>query len=200
MTSVRTIIGGVDTPDIDTWPQVLWDQFASEALSEKMRFSVAYYRVLFAPSFHPECCVTVIDFGGAAEVSLRTYRTNLWYWGCYERQRANGKWMPSDPPPPAPQRWEEFAVPDSRRLRRFREELPVAIPLLPEKMNCIGCDGMTVYCRFRKQGDEPQESRTWGASEPGTYGLAVAGHRLASAVLHDAESMTVLKGLKSYGC
>jgi hypothetical protein len=197
-TPVRTIIGGVDTPDIDTWPQVLWDYFSPD-WSDKMATSTAYYRVLFAPSFHPECCVTVIDLDGAAEVSLLTYRANLWYWGCYERQRANGKWLPSDPPPPAPQRWKEAALLEGERVQRFQVALPAAIPLLPAKMNSVGCDGMTVYCRFKKQGGEPRESRTWGASEPGTHGLAVAVHRLASEVLKDAESRKALEAVKSYG-
>lgn len=198
-TPVRMIIGGVDTPDIGAWPEVLWGYFASGSLLEKMRSGTAtYHRVLFAPSFHPECCLTVVDFDGTAELSLLTYRTNPWYWECSERQRANGKWLPSEPPPPAPQRWEELAVLDSSRVGQFREELPVAIPLLPEKMNCVGCDGMTVYSRFRRQGREPQESRTWGASEPATHELAVAVHRLASAVLKDTESKKVLKGVREY--
>jgi hypothetical protein len=198
-TPVRTIMGGVDTPDVAAWPESLWNYFASESLADKMQSGTAdYYRALFAPSFHPECCVTVVDLDETAEVSLLTYRTNLWYWESYQRQEANGKWLPSDRPPPAPQRWEESAVLESVRVDRFRKRLPAAIPLLPEKMNCVGCDGITVYCRFRRQGGELQESRTWGASEPATHKLGMAVHRLASDVLSHPQSKEVLGSVKSY--
>ncbi len=192
------IASGVDTPDIDTWPGALWACFDSEAVLAKTRSGTAYYRVLFAPSFHPECCVTVLDLGDTAELSLLTFRTNLWYWACYERQRANGKWLPAEPPPRAPRRWQETAVLDEGRLRRFREQLPATIPLLPEKVNCLGCDGMMVYCRFQKPGGQPQDSRTWGPSEPGTHGLAVAVHRVASEVLTQHESKAALAAVKAY--
>jgi hypothetical protein len=195
-TPARTFIGGADYPDIHTWPQVMWDYFASDTVSENVQPNTPYYRVLFAPAFHPEYCVTVVDFGRSAHVSLLTYRTNLWYWNCYELQRANGRWRQS--PRDAPKRWEEATVRGGGRLRRFRERVPATIPLFPDRMKLVGCDGMHVYCRLRKPGGEPQESETWQASEPATHELAVAAHRLAVSVLKQPESKKALAVVKNY--
>jgi len=96
-------------------------------------------------------------------------------------------------------RWEEVGWPDRRQLDQFHADLPATIPLLPENMdNVPGCDGMEVYCLFRHPGGGIQTTKSWQSSEPATFELATAVHRLASEVLTGSRSREVLEGCRRF--
>jgi len=193
---LKHVVAGEDTPDPETWNQFLWDKCDFWPSWVATELSGLVCQVLYVPSFHPEFSVALNE--NAAELALVSFKTNLWYWNCYERQKANGKWRVDDRPPAPPERWTEVGSVNADQLASFRRRLPTRLPVLADKMEHIGCDGIMVYCQVRYPNGAAQFSKSWGASEPGAYGMALAVYESALQVLSEQESRQVLENMKYY--
>jgi len=81
-----------------------------QALQESAKVADRVYRVLYLPSFHPECCLSVKLRGATGQVSLVTVQTNLWYYAAH-RTTMDREQSSSDRRRPAePSYWEETAA------------------------------------------------------------------------------------------
>ena len=190
----RTTIGGVDTPDYATWGREVAARFG---MDEPLPPSGgACFRVLFQPSFHPECMITVVEDAEGAEVSLATYGTNLWYWECHRLQTDSGKRSASDPSPAPPLRREESGRADADAAARFRAERPAAFP--PPTSTFLGADGMRMSCAYRLDDGTTGRAETWQDHDPAAYRLAAAVLRLAMRTLRQPESTEVLAAIAEY--
>jgi hypothetical protein len=148
-----------------------------------------FYLVSYSPSFYRPCGIIVVEWPEAAEVCLVKFVGELTARG--RDQLLKGGWPQPGPPPPNLERWEETGRADRQQIVRFHERLPASIPLRPENSG-RGCDGMDVHCWFRWN-NLIGATTSWQDSEPATFQLARAVHRLASEVLREPTSMEALR-------
>src|SRR4051812_43299583 len=74
-------LGGKNPPDLCDWPRHLLSSFGLRPLHDEPNHGVHLtVQMLYMPSFHPECCVTVSEEENPTRVSLVTHSTNLWSW------------------------------------------------------------------------------------------------------------------------
>jgi hypothetical protein len=159
-------------------------------LSQMLRCgTLPFYEVLYAPSFHRTCGVSVVEWPEGAEVSLERYVGNLSAPDLEQIQK--GGW------PAGLELWQEAGRADPPRIDRYHKRLPASIPLLPGNSRGAGCDGMIVYCWFGWD-SRIGTTMSWQDHEPATFQLARAVHRLASEVLHEPTSLEALREIGRY--
>ncbi len=196
----RTITFGLDTPN-DYGPERVLHALGVQPLDASARSATttAAAQVLFLPSFHPECCVTVDLRDYAPTVTLVTMRTSLWNWWCHQMQRDRGNLGPNEQPPPSPERWEERAVITTEGLAALRAELSLSDPPTESDAKVVTLDGMTVHAQYR---DEVGHTMDFGgiidSSDPRQRTFLLPIYRLACDLLHDSHSVKVLENIRGY--
>ena len=154
-------------------------------------------RVLFAPSFHAEVCITASD-RSSPHVVLVTTQASRWLWDIYERDSRDGAWPPQKPAPMRPERWKERADVAAERWQAFWAELASTDPLALTDTDAHGLDGMTVRAEYH-DGSALGGFRHWFDGQHDRHGrFVMAVFRLAGDLLTDERSVRAMEQLHAY--
>jgi hypothetical protein len=156
-------------------------------------------RVLFTPSFHPECALTAMRSGAQTSVVLNTAQTNLWaWWASEERQRIVEQPSVADDRPVAPSLWREEAKTSDVEGGDFWRAIEALGPGSLASSESHGVDGMRAHYVYRDAGAATR-FEAWNPQPPSPhYRLAAAVWNLGNAVLSDTRSIRLLEQLHRY--
>ena len=181
----------------DYGPQYLLDTFSVRPLGGPEMQPAEAARVLFMPSFHPECCVTATLDGREPQVALVTMQTSLWKW--YRTLRAEDDRSTEQGLPRVPERWEERAGIPADRLTVARNEILATEPLNLSDTHRIALDGMSVQGEYRSGDGRTIAFDDWVHPDRGRhYRFVLAVYRLAVDLLRDERSIRVLEKIHGY--
>lgn len=159
-------------------------------------------RVLFLPSFHPECALTASLNDERPVVTLVTAQTNLWYWWCHQIQEAQGLRVHEVAPPP-PERWQERADIPADHVDRFRAKFLSIDPISVSDTDLAGLDGMSIVGQYHSREGLTSKFRHHigadiGADNNRGVAFVLALYEVGTALLHDERSVRVLESLHGY--
>lgn len=198
MNKIRTITGGIDTPDPNNWTEQLRVMLGMGAFPhDRCVIERTFLRCLFVPSFHAECWVEIEQTDNGANVLLQTHQTNLWNWSSYRLVKANSKLWPNEVAPDEPCPWTETAKATVQQFNDFARRIPLEVPKKLD-LEWLTLDGMQVTCDYHRPSGQFDSFGGRGSDDPATFELVKATCWLADEVLTAPESKKALQSIRGY--
>jgi hypothetical protein len=196
----------MSTRSNDDWPDVLKtyhkkvrQALSLQALQESAKLADRVYRVLYFPSFHPECCLTEELHGTTGQVSLATMQTNLWYYAAHRTTMDRERSFPVQRRPAEPSYWKETAALDDLQSLSFRSSMDALAPHGIQDLHRSYFDGIRFEGEFW---EAPDRYNIFCAGNPGhdsaQYHFAKAVYELAATALRDERSVRILEHIHMY--
>lgn len=190
----------------DDWPDVLKayhkqvrQALSLQALHESAKVADRVYRVLYLPSFHPECCLSVELRGTTGQVRLVTVQTNLWYYAAYKTMANREQSLSGQRRPAEPDYWEETAALDDLESAGFDSCMEALAPHGIQDLDILSFDGIGFEAEFWKA---PDRYHIFYAGNPGhdsaQYNFAKALYELSATALRDERSVRILEHIHMY--
>lgn len=183
-------------PNIDTWENELRAELGVPPAGTDAPGLLC--RVLYKPSFHAECCVSIFrQVSGGATLSFTSCGTSLWYWRSYEEARAHGQWHAGEPGLRRPRaiKADVEAVPE--RMHTFLASVPSSFPTL-DAGSAAMIDGMAVILEWFPEGRKAVVAEANEFSDPATFQVAVAVLALARDTFSQEDVRAVLQDVVDY--
>lgn len=190
----------------DDWPDVckayhkhVRRALSLQALQVSAKDADCVYRVLYLPSFHPECCLSVELRGTTGQVSLVTAQTKLWYYAAHTTTMDRGQSSSDRRRPAEPDYWEETAALDGLQSLSFRSSMDALGPHGIQSLDLLSFDGVAFEGEFW---EAPDRYNIFYAGNPGhdlpQYHFPKAVYELAVARLRDERSVRILENIHMY--
>ncbi len=106
---IEILKSGIDAPDFQEYMEILSREMGLARFTNHVESSTVL-RILFRPTFDPECVVEIRWNEQNVIMVLISMQTNVEQWECYVRQSRSGKWHPLKPAPDPPELWKEEIV------------------------------------------------------------------------------------------
>lgn len=159
------------------------------------------FRILFLPSFHPECLLSVTDQDGAGAIELLSMQVSLYHYGYLLQEKASGQLNPDNPIPAEPVRWIESAPLSSADIENIRLPIQSFVRSNPKNLPSAGMDGMTLQLEYWDVGRSPLIGSAWSPAPdrlPDIHRLVTAVYSVALDRLTDEKSQRLLEKLFGY--